>query len=250
MILGIDVGNTNIVAALLDNGTVAKKLRYPTAKNENYIYHQKHLDELVCKQAVDGIIISSVVPEINACLTMACEEQFKIAPVFVNASMNTGLDIQYDNPLKLGADLIAAAVGAVKKYGAPVIIADIGTATTFSVVNEKNEYLGGMIAPGPYTSMKALSQNASQLPEIELEPTDKVIGTNTADCMRIGLLTAHSAMIDGMLERVMNEFGCFDLKIVATGGFSKVIASMCKQKMICDYDLIFNGLYELFIINS
>lgn len=250
MILGIDVGNTNIVAALLDNGTVVKKLRYPTAKNENYVYHQKHLDELVCKQSVDGIIISSVVPEINSCLIMACEEQFKITPIFVNADLNTGIDIKYDNPDKLGADLITAAVGAVRKYGSPVIVVDIGTATTFSVMNEKNEYLGGMIAPGPYTSMKALSQNASQLPEVEVEPINKAVGTNTADCIKIGLITAHSAMIDGMLERVMNELGCFDLKIVATGGFSKAIASMCKQKMICDYDLIFNGLYELFIMNS
>lgn len=250
MILGIDVGNTNIVAALIDDGNVIKELRYPTAKNRNSVYHQRYLDELVCKQTVDGIIISSVVPEVNSCLIMACEEQFKITPIFVNADLNTGVDIKYDNPDKLGADLITAAVGAVKKYGSPVIVVDIGTATTFSVMNEKNEYLGGMIAPGPYTSMKALSQNASQLPEVEVEPINKAVGTNTADCIKIGILTGHSAMIDGMLDRVMDEIGCFDFKIVATGGYSKLISTMCKHKMICDYDLIFNGLYELFIMNS
>ena len=249
MILGIDIGNTNIVAALIDNGTVIKELRYLTAKNEKSVNHKKHINELVCNQTISGIIISSVVPEINTCLTVVCEEQLHLTPIFVNSNMNTGLEIKYDNPQKLGADLIAAAVGAVKKYGSPVLVVDIGTATTFSVINEKNEYLGGMIAPGPYTSMKALSQNASQLPEIELKPIDKVIGTNTIDCIKIGLLTAHSAMIDGMLDRVIEETNCFDFKIVATGGFSKAIASMCKHKMICDCDLIFNGLYELFIMN-
>ena len=250
MILGIDVGNTNIVAALMDAGMVIKELRYPTVKNEKSAYHKPYLTKLISDCYVSGIIISSVVPEMNDCLITVCESLFEITPVFVTAALNTGLNIKYDNPEKLGADLIAAAVGAVKKYGSPVIVADIGTATTFSVINEKNEYLGGMISPGPYTSMKALSQNASLLPEVELEPVDKVIGTNTVDCIKIGLLTAHSAMLDGMLERVMNELNCDSVKVIATGGFSKAIVPMCKHKLICDCDLVFSGLYALFMMNS
>lgn len=249
MILGMDVGNTNIVAALIDGGAVIKELRYLTDKTEKGAYHQQYLTELVSGRDVSGCIISSVVPEINNYLISVCEELLKVTPVLVTADLNTGLSIKYDYPERLGADLIAAAVGAVKKYGAPVIVVDIGTATTFSVINGKNEYLGGMIAPGPYTSMKALSQYASQLPEVKLEPIDKVIGTNTVDCIKIGLLTAHSAMIDGMLDRVMDDIDCDNIKVIATGGFSKDIVSECKQKIICDDNLVFCGLYELFKMN-
>ncbi|MDE5604473.1 MAG: type III pantothenate kinase [Eubacterium sp.] len=249
MILGIDVGNTNIVAALIDESGICKEYRYDTDKKESDLYHKKHLKTLVDKQALNGIMISSVVPEINDCLKQACIALTGLSPIFVNAELKTGLNIRYDNPKKLGADLITAAVGAVKKYGSPVIIVDIGTATTLSVINESNEYLGGMIAPGPSTAMKALAATASQLPEIELIATDKVIGTNTVDCMKIGILTAHAAMIDGMLDRVIESLYLNTVCLIATGGRCEDITNMCVHKMVCDKNLIFYGLYELYKMN-
>lgn len=245
MLLGIDVGNTNIVAALIDNGEVIAQCRYATAKNEKALYHKKQLDHLTSNQVVSGVIISSVVPEVNDDLKEACSELAE-ASIFVSAGLDTGLDIRYDHPNKLGADLIAVAVGAVKRYGAPVIVIDIGTATTFSVINEDREYLGGMIAPGPLTSMRALASAASQLPEIEPDFTDSVIGTNTIDCMKIGVFNAHSVMLDGMIEKVKDHLKLSDIRLVATGGFSEKITRMCSHKIICDQDLIFAGLYDIY----
>lgn len=250
MILAVDAGNTNIVAALMNDGKVINEYRYDTAKTEVAEYHKSNLERLVQNQPIDGVIISSVVPEINNHLETACLQLTGLIPEFVSSVMITGLDIKYDNPQRLGADLICVAVGAVEKYGAPVIVIDIGTATTFSVVNEKNEYLGGMIAPGPYTSMKALASMTSQLQKTELEITDKVIGANTAECIRIGTLTAHSAMLDGMLDRVLKCLNTADVHIIATGGFAQKITSMCTHKIICDDNLIFIGLFELYKLNQ
>lgn len=249
MVLGIDAGNTNIVAALIDKGNVVKEYRYATFRNENALYHKQHIANLVSDQVINGIIISSVVPEVNYYLKDACMELFKVSPVFVSAGLKTGIDIRYDNPDKLGADLIAVATGAVRKYGAPVIVIDIGTATTFSVINKNKEYLGGMIAPGPYTSMKALASMTSQLPETELDFTDSVIGTNTIDCIKVGILTAHSAMIDGMIDKVKEKLKLSDITLVSTGGFSEKIIHRCAHKIVCDKDLIFTGLYTIYLQN-
>ncbi|MCM1284862.1 MAG: type III pantothenate kinase [Acetobacter sp.] len=249
MILGIDVGNTNTVCALIENGILTKEYRYNTEKSENAEYYKLHIKEVVCNTFIDGVIISSVVPEINDCLRRACNELFDLSPIFVSSNLNTGLSIKYDNPEKLGADLITAAAGAVSKYKTPLIIIDIGTATTFSVINEKNEYLGGLIAPGPYTSVKALASSASQLPEISIEATDKVIGTNTVDAIKVGVITAHSAMIDTMADRIINSLGFTDTTLISTGGFSEKITSMCINKIIFDENLIFDGLYQIYKMN-
>lgn len=249
MILGIDVGNTDIVTALLESGKVIKEHRYPTDKNENADYHKKNIEKLTCNHSVSAVIISCVVPEVRDNLTQVCIQLFGLTPLFVSSELDTGLMIKYDNPEKLGADLISVAAGAVNKYGAPVLVIDVGTATTFSVINGNKEYLGGMIAAGPYTSMKALSAMTSQLTETELEPTDKIIGTNTADCIKIGTLTAHSAMIDSMIDRVGDSLGVADIKVVATGGLSKLLIPMCTHKIIYDNDLIFSGLYEIYKLN-
>lgn len=247
MILGIDVGNSNVVAALLNETGVIKEKRCQTIKqNIEKQYYMKSLNELMKNQKIEGVIISSVVPEINQTLKEIIEENIKITPIFVNADLKTGIYIKYDNPHKLGADLITVAVGATLKYGSPVIIIDIGTATTFSVINENNEYLGGMIAPGPHTSIKALSKMTSQLPEIDFISTDKIIGTNTIDCIKIGTITAHSAMIDGMLDRVLSTLKEPNVKIIATGGEAKEIIDMCSHKITLDKNLIFDGLYEIY----
>lgn len=250
MILGIDVGNTNIVAWLINEQGVHNEYRYETDKKATYEYHQEHLGELIEGENIEGVIISSVVPEINQELNQAIVNELGTIPMFVNANLKMGITIKYVDPNKLGADLITGAVGAVTKYnGGPLVIIDIGTATTFSVVNENNEYIGGMIAPGPKISMKALAMMASQLKEIELKATDKVIGTTTEECMKIGTMTAHSAMIDGMLEKVINELKVPNVKVIATGGEAKEIMDMCTHKIILDKNLIAHGLYEIYKMN-
>ncbi len=250
MLFGIDAGNTDIAAALIDRGRIVQEYRYKTQKHKTAEYHRRHLGAQTAAFPISGVIISSVVPEINGYLEQACLELTGMSPLFVSSNMETGLKIKYDNPAKLGADLIADAVGGVSKYGAPAVIIDIGTATTFSVINGDKEYLGGMIAPGPGTSMKALAAMTSQLPEAELTFTDKVIGSNTAECMQIGTLTAHAAMIDGMLQKVLSSLNLPEAAIIATGGMASEIIGMCSHKIICDKTLLFCGLYELFLKNS
>lgn len=250
MILGIDIGNTNIVASLIDGQGVIEEERYETIKNGTDLYHEDHLRNLIKDKTVCGVIISSVVPEINEQIEEASINILGITPTFVSSKLKTGVDIKYDNPNKLGADLITVAVGALTKYSGPLIIIDIGTATTFSVISENNEYLGGMIAPGPHTSIKALASMTSQLPEIEVKVPDKVIGTNTIDCMRIGTITAHAAMIDGMIDKVIKELNVPHVNIIATGGESKDIINMCTHKIILDNNLIPYGLYEIYKKNN
>lgn len=252
MILAVDVGNTSTELALLNeaDGSVANKYRYSSKEQKTVQYHKSHIEEFVGDSSVSAAVISSVVPQISSLLKKVCSELFKLEPLFVSSKINSGLDIKYDYPEKLGADLIAAASGAVSKYGSPVIVIDVGTATTFSVVNNKKEYLGGLIAPGPVTSMKALASMTAQLPAVRLEITDRVIGTNTADCINIGTVTAHCAMIDGMLERVKESLCCSDVKVIATGGFSKELIPLCRQKMLYDENLIFTGLYHIYKLNS
>ncbi len=250
MLLGIDIGNTNVVCALIDNGTILRTHRFLTKKNATSEYYENSLNKILAQEQPQSIIISSVVPEINEQIKNVCTNITGTPPLFVSSRLNTGLHIKYDYPEKLGADLITGAAGAAARYKAPVIIVDIGTATTISVVNENNDYLGGLIAPGPATSMKALSNAASLLPEIELIPTDKTIGTNTSDCMKIGILTAHASMIDGMIDRIKQAIGIPDAKIIATGGPAKDIISMCKTEIIYDNNLLFYGLYELYKMNS
>lgn len=250
MILGIDVGNTNIVAALMDENGVHSVHRYDTLKGENASYHSIHLCDLAKKKCVEGIIISSVVPEINDYLKEVCLNEFGIKPLFVSADLQTGLDIQYDNPQKLGADLICGAVGAVSKYGSPVIVVDVGTATTFSVVNEKNQYLGGVISPGPLTSIKTLASSTSQLPEVDFEMMDKAVGTNTADCIKIGVFNAHRFLIDSMVENIQNSIALKNAVVVATGGLAKKIIEKSKHPIRYDKDIIFEGLYKIYKMNQ
>lgn len=250
MILGIDVGNSNIVVAIMDESGVQKKKNYETDRKSSSIYYKKQLKELVEDNNIKDIIISSVVPEMNETLSQAILEAFRKKPIFVKSNLDLGITIKYDNPNKLGADLITVGVSAVTKYDSPVIVIDVGTATTFSVINGKKEYLGGMIAPGPYTSIKALATMTSQLPEIEFTEINKVIGTNTIDCIKIGTITAHAAMIDGMLEKVLNRLNEPNVKIIATGGNSKRIIEMCIHKIIWDENLIFDGLYEIYRRNK
>lgn len=252
MILTVDVGNTNILAVILDENNIVCEKRYDTGKNKDYNYHFKVLYNLTNNyiDEMKAIVISSVVPEINIHLVKACEMLTGKKPLVLNSELNTGMTICYDYPDKLGSDLIAGAMGALAKYEPPLIMIDIGTATTFSVISNKREYLGGMIAPGPYTSLNSLASAASQLPVTDLGFTDKIIGTNTLECMSIGVFTAHAAMIDGMINKVKDNLGLKNITIVATGGPAKDITKMCKNEIFFEKYLLNYGLLELYKLNK
>lgn len=251
MILAIDVGNTNIVAALMENGNILASDRFETGKQEQEGYHLKHLHAFVQKYASckpTGCIIASVVPSVNEFLMRGCESLIGSTPLMVSHEVLPDVKVRYDFPEKLGADLVADAYGAMCRYGAPVCVIDIGTATTFSIMNEKKEYLGGVIAPGPYTSMRGLVQAASLLPDTEFTVSDRIYGKNTVECMNIGLFTTHAAMIDGMIERI-NDALQMELTYVITGGPAKDIVPLCKKTLVLDDDLLHYGLYCIYMAN-
>ena len=165
------------------------------------------------------------------------------------AGVKTGLNIKIDNPAQLGADLVANAVAGIHNYPVPLIIIDMGTATTLSVVDEKKQYIGGMILPGPRISLDALTARASQLSGISLEAPKHIVGKNTIECMKSGIVYSNAAAMDGMIERIEEEIGC-KATVVATGGLAKSIIPHCKREVILDEELMLKGLYIIYEKNK
>ena len=194
---------------------------------------------------IDGAIISSVVPLITGPLSSAIKILTGKKPLVVGPGMKTGINIGIDNPAQLGSDLLVDSVAASALYPKPLIVADMGTATTLTVVNDKNTIIGGAILPGVRTSLNALTANAAQLQQISIEPPKKAIGSNTIDCMKSGAVLGNASMLDGMIDRFNEELGmeCF---VVATGGLSEVISQHTKHKIVYNPNLLLEGLYILY----
>lgn len=250
MILAIDVGNTNIVIGCIEDGRIICDGRLTTdhkkTKDEYAIHFKMFLNMYdIDLKAFDGAIISSVVPPITNEIKGAIQKIIGIEAMLVGHDMELGLTIRTEQPERLGADLIVDAVAALHEYKAPLIIFDLGTATTCSVIDREHNYLGGMIFPGVRVSANALAQNASQLPHISLEAPKHVIGRNTIECMQSGVMLGNAAMIDGMVERVEEELG-EPATVIATGGLSKCIIEHCKKKIIYDGELLMKGLWFLY----
>ena len=167
-------------------------------------------------------------------------------PIVVGPGIKTGLDIRMDNPAQVGSDLIVDAVAAFHDYPTPLIVIDMGTATTMSLVGRGNVYLGGPIIPGLRVSLDALSSSAAQLFGISLEKPQRVIGKNTIECMRSGIMYGHAAMIDGMIDRMQEELGEPIASVIATGGTSQFVVPLCRHKIIYDKDLLLKGLAILY----
>lgn len=246
MILAIDIGNTNIVIGCIEGEQVRFVERVSTnqAKTElEYVVEFRTLFELyrINLDDITGSIISSVVPPLNNIMKAALQKLFHKAPLVVGPGLKTGLNILMDNPGQLGADLVVNAVAGLQYYGAPIIMIDMGTATTISVVDDKKNYIGGMILPGVRVSLDSLVNRTSQLPRISLEAPKKVIGKNTIDCMKSGIVMGQAACLDGMIERIFDELG-YEAPVVATGGLSGSIVPYCKKKIICDNELTLKGL--------
>ncbi len=254
MILAIDIGNTNIVIGCTKKEKVYFVERVSTniSKTElEYVVEFKTLFDLyhINVEEITGCIISSVVPPLNNIVSTAMEKLLHTSPLIVGPGVKTGLNILMDNPGQVGSDLIVNAVAGLKYYGAPIIMIDMGTATTISVVDENKNYIGGMILPGVKVSLESLVNRTSQLPRISLEAPKKIIGTNTIDCMKSGIIMGQAACMDGMIERIWEELG-YQASVVATGGLAGCIVPYCKKEIICDNELTLKGLDIIYRKNA
>lgn len=250
MILALDAGNSNLVMGGLEDGRILFTARIATdrAKTEDeYAVLMQSILEMHHQDPaeIQGSILSSVVPPLNQVLLRAAELVTGRRPLLVGPGMETGLTFQVDNPSGLGSDRIVDAVAASTLYPLPVIIIDMGTATTVSVVDEDRTFRGGIICAGIRISQEALASRTSQLPAISLDPPCKAIGRNTIDCMKSGAIFGNAAMVDGLAARIEAELGR-PATVVATGGMGKRIIPSCRRRIQYDPDLLLKGLWLLY----
>lgn len=246
MILAVDIGNSNIVIGCFDKNDIIFVERLSTNQLSTaleYTVMIKNILELngLEPAEIDGGIISSVVPPLTSTLKHAMERLGCGEILTISPGIKTGLKILLDNPAQLGSDRVADAVAAVSCYPVPLILIDMGTATTISVIDGEKNFLGGMIIPGLRVSLDSLANRTSQLPKIDLTPAKKVIGTNTVDCMKSGIINANASALDGVIERIEEELGS-RCTVVATGGLAGVVIPYCKREIINDELLLLKGL--------
>lgn len=250
MILAIDMGNTNIVIGGIDRERSYFVERVTTDHDKTgteYAICIKNILEIhrIDPKAIDGAILSSVVPPLNAAVSSAVKKILGYHPMLVGAGIKTGMNILMDNPKTVGSDLIVDAVAALRDYPCPIIIIDMGTATTVTVVDHSGSYIGGAILPGLRLSLDTLSSRTAQLPSISLDIPKNVIGKNTIDCMRSGIMYGNAGMIDGILDRMEEELG-EKASIIATGGLSRFVAPLCRHQITYDETLLLKGLMILY----
>lgn len=254
MLLAADVGNTNITLGVFDEETLKCTARLATdtkLTGDQYAISVKDILALngINVFDIEDAVICSVVPSVTTALSAAISKLFSIVPLVLGPGVKTGLNIKIDNPAQLGADLAAGAVAAIHEYTLPCVIIDMGTATTISVIDRNGCFLGGSIGAGVRLTLKALTENTAQLPEISISAPAKVIGTNTADCMRSGLIFGTAAMLDGLLSRIERELGEAPT-VIATGGLSKDIIPLCETDIIYNENLLLEGLRYIYEKNT
>ena len=255
MILAVDVGNTNIVLGCLEDKKVLFTIRLQSDRNKTgdeyavQLYSILRVHDIDPKK-IDGSIISSVMPRLIAPLKMALKKVTNTDALVVGPGIKTGIPIIIDNPAQLGSDLVVGAVAAMSRYQPPLVLFDLGTATTMSVIDRSGRFLGGAIFPGVRISQDALSSRTSQLPYISLDESPKaVIGTNTIDAMKSGLIFGNASMMDGMIERIEEELG-ERANVIATGGLAECVSKYCKHEIILDDSIMLHGLRLLYYKNK
>ena len=254
MLLAIDIGNTNIVIGCIRNDEIVFKARIATDRtrtSDQYGVEIKSMLEAfdIKREDISDCIISSVVPPV---FNSVCTGVIKVIgkqPMVVGPGLKTGLDIHMDTPSQVGSDRIVIAVAALAEYKAPLILMDLGTATTIEVVEPPRTYVGGVIFPGVRISLDALTSRTAQLPGISLDKPKQVIGRNTVDCMRSGMMYGTAAMLDGVIERIEEELG-HKATLIATGGMAQFITPLCKRKIILEKDLLLKGLNIIYKKNK
>lgn len=250
MILAIDMGNSNIVIGGIDDERTYFVERVTTNKGKTDLEYAVNIKDIMeihnlPLSDIEGAIVSSVVPPLTDVILSAVKKITGKSPMLVGSGMKTGLNIVMDNPKTVGSDLIVDAVAALKEYPAPIIIIDMGTATTVSVIDQAGNYTGGIIFPGLRVSLDSLSSQAAQLPFIGLNRPGKIIGKNTIDCMKSGILYGNAAMIDGVIDRMEAELKS-QASLVATGGLAPDVLPLCRHKINYDDALLLKGLLILY----
>ena len=246
MLLAIDIGNTNIVMGCIRDDEILFKARIATDRtrtSDQYGVEIKNMLEAfgIKKEDIHDCIISSVVPPVFNSVKTGVIKVIGKQPLVVGPGLKTGLNIHVDIPSQVGSDRIVIAVAALATYKAPLILLDLGTATTIEVVEPDNVYMGGIIFPGVKISLDALTNRAAQIPGISLDKPKNVIGKNTVDCLRSGMMYGTAAMIDGLIERIEEELG-HSCTIIATGGMAQFVIPLCKHQIILEKDLLLKGL--------
>lgn len=254
MILTIDIGNSNIVLGGVEGNDIVfeARLRTETTKtSDQYCVDLKILMDVHGFQPedIEGTIIASVVPQVLNSMQTAVKKLTGKTCLVVGPGLKTGLDIRLENPNQTGADLVVGCVAALREHKPPMIVVDMGTATTMVVLDQKGALVGGCICPGVKISMDALTERTALLPGLQLDQPKKAIGRNTMDCMRSGIMMGTACMLDGMVERMEAELG-YKTNVVVTGGIAKFVIPMCRTPIIYDKDLITKGLATLYRENK
>lgn len=254
MILAVDIGNSNIVLGGMEGREILFEARIrtdATKTSDEYCIDLKNILDIygVDRRQVEGAIIASVVPQVLNSIKTAIKKLIGKTALVVGPGLKTGLNIKVENPAQVGADLVVGAVAALREHKPPMILIDMGTATTMFVLDETGAFIGGSISPGIKISQDALTNGTALLPGLQLDAPAKAIGRNTIDCMRSGIMMAHACMIDGMVERMEAELGC-KTTVVATGGIAKFVLPMCRTAVLYDKDLLLKGLAALYADNK
>ena len=250
MILTIDIGNSNIVLGGVEGDSIVFEARLrteATKTSDQYCVDLKILLDVynIRQEDIEGTIIASVVPQVLNSMQTAVKKLTGKQSLVVGPGLKTGLNIRLENPAQTGADLVVGCVAALREHKPPMIIVDMGTATTMVALDETGALVGGCICPGVKISLDALTERTALLPGLQLDTPKKAIGRNTIDCMRSGIMMGTACMLDGMVERMEAELGC-KTTVIATGGISKFILPMCRTPMLYDKDLLIKGLAILY----
>ena len=255
MLLTIDIGNTNIKYGVFDGKNLVASFRVSSRISRTADEYGSVLVNLldtknIKTKDIEGIIVSSVIPNLNYTVCHMCEYFFNKTPMLIGPGVKTGLNVKADNPKEVGADIIVNSVSAFRKYGGPIVVIDFGTATTFDVISEKGELIGVVIAPGIKTSLESLATKTAQLPMVEIDAPKTVIGKNTKHCMQAGIIFGFAGLVENIIKKIKAELGVEDIKVVATGGLGEIIAKEVKAINKVDRRLTLDGLRIIYELNS
>lgn len=254
MILVVDIGNSNVVIGGVEGENILFEARLrteATKTSDEYCIDLKSILDIykVDTALIEGSIIASVVPQVLNTFQTAIIKLTGKKALVVGPGLKTGLNIAIDNPSQTGADLVVGCVAALREHKPPMIVIDMGTATTMVVLDKNGALIGGSISPGVKISLDALTGGTALLPGLQLDQPKRAIGRNTTDCMRSGIMLGAACMLDGMIERMEEELG-YRTKVIITGGIAKFVVPMCRREMVYDKDLLVKGLAALYRENK
>ena len=255
MVLAVDIGNTNIKIGLFSqDGTLAKSFKMSSDVKRTSDEYVALLLQLMSHAKIDeksvtGAIVSSVIPQLDYTFTNVINYVFGVKPIVVGVGVKTGIAIRYDFPRELGSDRIITSVAAEKQYGAPFILVDFGTATTFNVVNERKEFVGGAITLGLKSTIESLSRCTAKLPSVELETPAKTVAQSTGKAIQSGVIFGVVGQVKYILERIKRETGMHNAKVIATGGLAHIVNDVEPIFTHIDRQLSLKGLYEIYKLN-